>query len=254
MRLILSYCCLLWTSILLGQQTTHDILLPIGAVSQQLRDESYSPLKYDGWNFGFGAGYVHNTERKRNEFHVLYSQGSTSNQFNAKADFIKGSILTYTFYQNPEQKRPIDFGWSNNNTVDIHFFEASGNFSPRVYFYTTFGPALRYAYTIPSRTRWTVTSQANWQLLGFGIPSSYISAIPDPFLYEENVARAFFKATTIYNPFNEFRAGSLTQITYQLRNENQIALGYRFDFSSTMAAHRLVNAAGFYHLQLNFRL
>jgi hypothetical protein len=242
------------TSHLIGQQTTHDIWLPVGAVSEQFRDESYSPLKYGGWSFGFGAGYVRNTDSKRNEFHVLYSQGSASNRFNAQADYIKGSILTYTFYQNQEKNRPVDFGWSNFNTVAIHFFEASGNFSPRVYFYTTFGPALRYAYTIPSRSRWSISSQANWQLVGFGVPSSYISAIPDPFLYEDNAARAFLNAATIYNPLREFRAGALTQITYQLRNENQIAIGYRFDVSSTRAAHQLVSATGFYHLQLNFRL
>lgn len=235
-------------------ETARHLILNSGAQANHERDFGYSPLAYRGAAPAYTLGFSAQQEHQLDEVYIHLSKHRLTNAYDAEMNGFQLTILTYTFYETNWLPKGMSLGWSNSNEVSVRNFADAQNYNPRFDSHTAFGAALRYERPITPESRWRYVGQGHLQLIGFTFLASVVTSPPDAFFHESNTFNAFLQSINLFQPFNQHDFGMLHRMVYSLNNGNELAFGYRFNYTSLEDAHRSQRTSGHYFFQLNFRL
>ena len=221
------------------------------------RDYGFSPLKYNGAEWGGGLTYLKQKSHKTDIVSIGFETGRLSNQHQTGMQVYSGNIITYTFYHtNKAANSGLHWGWSNNNEFGLRNNEAITNFNNRIDYFTSFGPALRYQLPFKLFKRdFSFQTMANIQLLGFTMLSSYVTSSPCGFVRESQpFLKSFFSSLGLFYPGNSINAGYKAGLSYKLKSENMLAINYEYNYLRLSGEHLLIKSRGKWSFSIIVRL
>jgi hypothetical protein len=221
------------------------------------RDLAYTPLRYTGIMPTVYLGYSVESTKKSEQLWLHASAGTLESRFGAPMDSYNFGIFNVTlFHQLNQQQRGWHWGWSNNNVLRFRDYLGSTNFSPRVDYHTSFGPAARYRYTFDGWLKgFQVEATGHLQVIGFFVQSGFVSnALPGYIANEDSGFQGFWDSLRLFYPGPAWDWSVWPSIRYTLRSGNTLSLEYRYEMTILEDAHRAANSHGFYLFTLTTRL
>lgn len=252
-RILLSLIILLWS--FWGVAQTHELAFGGGLTLESLRDKGYSPLLYSGAGISGFIGYERNTDRRETIWMFSYGRASTSNSFDRQLTTSSVGLVNYNFY-NRDTESPVKWGWSNNNAFNNRNIDGFSNFNGRTNFFTSFGPAMKYERGFSLKEQnFTFQIISHVQLIGFYMPSGYVSSYPRGFTYEPNTPLAgFWESLYLFYPGSAWNAGLWPKVQWHLSSGNSICLNYMYEYSRLRGAHVSERSAGTWFLTFFMQL
>ena len=229
---LFSIVCILNTNTVEAQT---GIYLNLGATLDQVfhRDSRMSPLIYSGSSFGGIAGLEFDSRRFFEKVDVIYTNGIHDNGEGNSLAFHRFRVVAHAFYkkrQNENQK--WYWGFSNQNNYTYRLNRGFSNFSEHYEYFTSFGPAamLRFPFKL-GKHRFSLEGTSQWQVIGFMLRPSFISAIP-PGYQTENVSLldGFLRSLEGFYPGKAWHFGFSTQLSHTLPSGNKLQLSYEMEY------------------------
>lgn len=248
---------LMFSFSLSSAQTIRQLTIDGAARIASERDYGFSPLKYNGAEWGGSLSYLKQKNHKTDIVSLNFVTGNLKNQFQTGMQVYSASIFTYTFYHaNKATNSGLHWGWSNNNEFGLRNNEAITNFNNRNEYITSFGPAIRYQLPFELFKReFSFQTMANIQLLGFTVLSSYVTSSPGGFVRESQpFLKSFFSSIGLFYPGNSINAGYKTGLSYKLKSENLLAINYEYNYLRLSGEHLLIKSRGKWSFSIIIRL
>lgn len=218
---------------------SHIMFFGGGIKPEALRDKGYSPLLYSGVGFEGFLGYQKSKDRKETIWLLKISSGNLSNEFNRNLGTTAVGLINFNFYKRNTTENPFQWGWSNNNSFHRRHIDDFLNFNGRSDYFTSFGPSIKYAspFVLKQRT-FSFQAVSHVQLLGFYLPSGYVSSLPSGFGYEQNsIVASVFKSAYLFYPGSAWNFGLWSKLEWHLRTGNSLALNYLYEYTSFSKPH-----------------
>lgn len=248
----LMFITVLSTTCLQGQ--THDLWIAGGLRSEGLRDIGYSPLRFDGIGISAAVGYQKSSDKKETIWLLNYSLNQTSNAFDRGLTANTAGLLNVNLYK--RDQRNFSWGWSNNNGLQHRSISGFDNFNGRTDVFTSFGPASGYnnKFTAYSQS-FTLNVVSHLQLIGFYLPSGYVSSLPSGFGYEPNGAiKGFWESIYLFIPGKTFNAGFWPKLEWHLSNGNSMSVNYIYEYTWLSGAQPHYRSTGMWLFNFSMRL
>ncbi len=230
--ILFSFAGILNTTIVKAQT---GIYFNFGATLEQVfqRDSRMSPLIYSGISYGGIAGLEIDSRRFFEKIDVIYTNGIHDNGEGNSLTFHRFRVVTHAFYKKRQKENQKWYwGFSNQNNYTYRINRGFSNFSEHYEYFTSFGPAamLRFPFKLGKhRFSWEGTSQ--WQVIGFMLRPSFISAIPPGYQAEDvSILDGFFRSLEGFYPGKAWNFGLNTQLTHTLPSGNKLRLSYEFEY------------------------
>ncbi len=212
-----------------------EIFLNLGTTFEQVfhRDSRMSPLIYSGNSYGGLAGLEIDSRRFIEKIDVVYTNGVHNNGLGNSLTFHRFRVMTYALYKRRQKEnQKFYWGFSNQNNYTYRNNRGFSNFSEHYEYFTSFGPAasLRMPFKLGKhRFSWEGTSQ--WQVIGFMLRPSFISAVPPGYEVEDvSLLDGFFKSLEGFYPGKAWNFGLSTKLSHILPSGNKLQLSYEFEY------------------------
>lgn len=218
-------------------------------------DEGYSPLIYTGFQGSANITYTSIDDGKENIWILGYASGQSQNRFGRNLESTSVSLLALTLYQVDQESR-FSWGWANNNQFNTRTPGDFQNYTGRSDYFTAFGPAMKY--TIPFRLlnqEFSFQALSHFQLIGFYIPSGYVSSLPKGFGYEQNgFVASVYNSAFLFYPGSAVNLGLIPALQWGLSENSSLGLTYSYDYTSLQNVHPSKRSRGNYLLSLTMKL
>ncbi len=238
-------------------QSEHFFDTRAGFEIQAQRDKGMSPLKYTGIGIYGGIGY---SNTKAEKSFIIKADYSFAQLYNASYNRLvnnNASLKFFRFYHvSGASNKLFHLGWSNINSLCMRDIGSFGNYSMRIDYFTSFGPAFKFHYDFELfRQNFIASIIAHTQLFGFFIRPSLATNTPQGFINEPyNYVKGFFQSAELFYPFNAVNIGFSPQISYQIKSLNRISLSYDFDYYKLNSIAHVAKISGIWKLTLSTRL
>lgn len=237
-----------------GYAQTYNIWFGGGLRSEALRDMGYSPLVFSGLGLSGMLGYEKKAESKETIWMLNYSQATTNNVFERKLTATNVGLLNLNFY--PRENKSFSWGWSNNNALQHRYISGFDNFNGRTDVFTAFGPAVQFKKQLQVKERnFVFSAVSHIQLLGFYLPSGYVSSLPSGFGYEPNGAfKGFWQSIYLFYPGGAFNVAIWPKLEWQLKTGNSIGLQYFYEYTRMQGAQMHERSTGMWLLNFSMKI
>jgi hypothetical protein len=233
-----------------------DLILGAGFNAQGVRDKGYSPLLYDGIGYDFQAGFRYFKKNREVLWFGGFGQANLSNEFGRSMKTTTVSLINFTFYAPKDETRKYQWGWSNNNTFHTRQIDDFLNYNGRTDYFTAFGPAWKFEHALGLFGQdFSFETMAQIQLLGFYLPSSYVSSMPQGFGYEnKSFFSALWSSTYLFFPGSAYNGGVYPTLKWKFSPNNSLSLMYRYEYSHFNKVHLSQRSVGIWLLSLTIKL
>lgn len=221
-----------------------------------LRDRAYSPLVYSGVGGEGQLAYRVSAEHKESVWLASAGGANLSNVHDRNLSTFAIRLTHLTFYTPADSTARFTWGWANNNGFHRRFIDDFQNFNGRVDFFTTFGPAAKYAvpFTFKSR-QFVFDAAAHVQLIGVYLPSGYVASLPSGFGYErKSFVGAVAESMQIFHPGSSYNAVFWPRLQWQLNTCNALSINYLYEYTSFAHPHRSVRSSGHWFITFSTAL
>lgn len=212
---------------------SHVLIIGGGLKPEAVRDKGFSPLLYSGTGLEGFMGYQKKKNGRETIWLLKLSSAGLSNDYdrNLKTTYI--GIINFNFYGKNDTDSPIKWGWSNNNGFHNRQIDDFLNFNGRSDYFTSFGPSLKYNLPFELKQRnFSFRTLLHTQILGFYIPSGYVSSLPGGFGYEQNgIFNSVLKSAYLSYPGSAWNCGLWSGLEWHLGTGNSIALNYMYEYT-----------------------
>jgi len=209
----------------------------LGVVNHKVKDDGMSPLTYKGFGLHYRLGFYGKNERKMNFYNIGYSRGSISSKnYPSSVDVVKTSVfrieLDYGHLRRIKVFEAPKINWmlggSANLFINGRLNLKMGNSALSYEGGLSFGLLNRFERTFKMRKRSIILSHQ------LNIPFYSLIARPGYAFIPDIAANEYINVdNTSGMTFNNFfRVNSLFELSYVLKNDNQIRLGYIWDYYS----------------------
>ena len=218
-------------------------------------DEGYSPLLFSGAQGSFNLTYTKLDGAKENIWMLGYASGQTQNRFGRSLESTSVSLLALTLYQFDQESR-FRWGWANSNQFNSRTPGGFQNYTGRSDYFTAFGPAMKYE--LPFRLlnqEFSFQTLSHLQLIGFYIPSGYVSSLPKGFGYDQDgFAASVYNSAFLFHPGSAVNLGLIPTLQWGLSDNSSLGLTYSYDYTSLQNVHPSKRSRGNYLLSLTMKL
>lgn len=239
-----------------AQETVPPRNLTIGAglLSASQIDRGYSPLIFSGLQGSVEATYSRVTDGKESIRTFGFSSGALQNRHGRNLQSLSLSFLVVTLYQLGES--PFSLGWSNDNQFNSRNIDHFLNFTGRSDYFTSFGPAAKYSHEFDLfGQEFSFGALSHAQLLGFYIPSGYVSSLPSGFGYEPG---GFFSSTVdsafLFHPGSAVSLGLRPELQWSWSENSSLAFSYNYEFIALRNVHTSRRSQGNFLVSLRMGL
>ena len=228
--------------------------LGTGITTQGVRDEGYSPIRYDGVGFALHGGLHFIKPKKEVIWQGGFSNASLENTFGRKMQTLSFAIINYNFYK--VEGKAHAWGWSNNNVFHTRQIDDFLNYNGRTDYFTAFGPAWKYEQTIDLFGQsFTFSTMAHLQLLGFYLPSGYVSSMPSGFGYEnKGFFDALYSSLFLFYPSSAYNAALTPSLTWLFSENSHLQLQYNYEYTHFRNIHTSQRSIGMWSINLAIKL
>jgi hypothetical protein len=236
------------------QGQTHDLWFSGGIRLDALRDQGYSPLRYDGLGISGAIGYERTKDNKEVIWLLSYSHSNLSNHFGRSMSVSSVGLINLNFY--PRKNQSITWGWANNNGFQNRFIQGFDNFNGRTDVFTSFGPASKIQKDFSFRSqKFSAFAISQIQLIGFYLPSGYVASLPSGFGYEPNNSlMGFWESLYLFYPGGAYNFGIWPALKWHLSTGNSISLNYIYEYTRLSGAQIHERSTGMWLLNFSMRL
>lgn len=226
-----------------------------GLTSAAVIDEGFSPLSFSGVQRFGTLSYSSVDSRKENTWLLGYASGSLQNRHGRNLYVRSISLLALTFYP-PRGDSGLQWGWANGNQFNTRTIAGFGNYTFRADGFTAFGPAAKYATDFRLLNQdFSFQAVGHVQLIGFYIPSGYVSSLPRGFVFEPGgYLSSVLRSAFLFYPGSAVNLGLLPELQWQLGDTSSLGFTYAYDYASFRNIHRSTRSQGNYTLSLNVDL
>jgi len=218
-------------------------------------DQGYSPLIYTGMEYSGILAYQRIKGRNENIWLFQYTSGNLQNQFHRNVNTVSVNLTAFTFHKSNSESR-VNWGWANNNSFHTRHIDDFQNFNGRTDYFSSFGPALKYFSPFEWKEK-NISFQviSHIQLLGFIIPSGYVSSLPQGFGYEQNsFVQSVLQSVHIFYPGSAVNAGLWPGLQWNLESGNSIGFNYLYEFTWLRGEQLSSRSISSFFLTLNMAL
>ncbi len=226
----------------------------LGINLTHLRDRNMSPLIYSGRGLFASFSLEQSSKTKTSVFRLQHERTSIRSEPGNQADYLGFAFKNYTFYgTDHEEERYLAFGWANQNALGSFTHQSYSNYGSRYYYFTAFGPALRYRAGFELWDRqFRAGLDADLQLLGFFLRPSYISSSMEGYLDPENSGlRGFIESIQLFFPGRAWNFGIAPSFTYTFMSGNSLTLEYRWGYVRINRPGTVAESKGNWLIRLN---
>lgn len=237
-------------------QSIHILSNKVGIHNVAVRDRGMSPLSFNGSGFFIGVRLTKEKVNKTKDFQVSYSSGSLRNRFADQINFNSFSFQAYTFYHSQEERKPISWGWSNHNSMQLRKNDFFSNNNQYFEYITNFGPAVRYEYPFSIRSRQLLFQiVGNTQLLGFFLRPSYTKNELDGFLDPglQGLSK-FTSSVQWFHPGSGLHFCFRPALIYTLKGNNKLTFQYHYEFYRLNSIRSVSHSSGIWLLGLSTKI
>lgn len=240
----------------LASQSIHILSNKVGIHNVAVRDIAMSPLSFDGTVFFIGVQLIKEKVNKTRGLQVLYSSGGLRNRFSDQINFNSFSFQTFTFYHSREERKPISWGWTNHNFLQLRNNAFFSNNNQYFEYMTNFGPAVRYEYPFSVRSRKLLFQVAgNMQLLGFFLRPSYTKNDLDGFLDPSlKGLNRYTSSVQWFYPGSGWHFCFRPSISYSLKGNNKISIQYHYEYYQLNSIRPVSQSSGIWLLSLSTKI
>lgn len=233
-----------------------ELILGAGLNTQGVRDKGYSPLRYDGFGYDFQAGFRYVKENREVLWLGGFGQAKLTNEFGRTMKATAASLINFSFYQPSDGAKKIKWGWSNNNTFHTRQIDDFLNYNGRTDYFTAFGPAGKFEHNFGFLGQdFCFETMVHIQLLGFYLPSAYISSMPSGFGYEnKSFFPALWSSSYLFFPGSAYNGGVYPTLKWKFSEGNYLSVMYRYEYSQFNTIHLSQRSVGTWWLSLNVKL
>jgi hypothetical protein len=216
-----------------------------GLVSTAQVDAGYSPLVFSGWKASVGATHTRVKGRREMVFALDYAGGTLRNRHGRNLTSTSLGWSVITLYGRGEES-PFSWGWAQNNHFDTRTVADFLNFTGRTDYFTSAGPAGRYSASFAlGRHELAFRVLGHFQLLGFYIPSGYISSRPRGFGYEQDgILASILNSAFLFHPGSAINLALRPELQWRLGENSVLGLSYLYDFSYFRHIHSARRSRG----------
>ena len=194
-------------------------------------------------------------EGRESSWRLGFSSGAIQNRHGRNLESRSLSFLAVNLYQLGDQSR-FSLGWSNDNQFHSRNIDDFLNFTGRSDYYTSFGPAGKYSQGFElfgQEFFFDVVSHV--QLLGFYLPSGYVSSLPRGFGYEPG---GFFRSLAgsifLFYPGSAISLGFRPELQWSWGGKSSLSFSYNYEFVSLRHVHLSRRSQGDFLLSLRMAL
>jgi hypothetical protein len=233
----------------------HRVSLGVGVVSGAQLDRGYSPLIYSGVQGAVEVGYSQGSDGRERSLWLGYSSGAMESRHGRNLESFSLSFLVATMYRLGEES-PFYLGWSNDNQFNSRTIGGFLNFTGRSDYFTSFGPAAKYSQGFQLfGQEFSVDVLSHVQLLGFYLPSGYVSSLPRGFGYEPGgFFESFAGSVFLFHPGSAVSAGLRPELQWYWREGTSLAVSYSYEFVALRNVHTSRRSRGHFLLSLRMSL
>jgi hypothetical protein len=227
-----------------------------GLTSASLVDKGFSPLAFSGMQGNGLIAYQNSRNNKEKIRQLSFSAGNLQNRFGRDLSAFTISFTEFTFYKGNGDLKRLFWGWSNNNSFNNRVIPDFLNFNGRANYFTSFGPAAKYLLPLQFKDQqFNFQLISHIQLLGFFIPSGYLSSLPAGFNEpQQGFIRSVYHSAFIFHPGNALNIGLWPQAQWKLKSGNNLSINYIYDYTSFSKIHASRKSQGSWLLTLSTRL
>lgn len=218
-----------------------------GYAFQQGRDEGMSPLIYSGHHFSGLVGIEKTKNKQFNQLELTAMFGrlraksqpealrSSALALRAQLDYCHERFLRSWL----DEDLKFYLGGSWNNLLHVIWHQRYLNNSLNYAFSSSLGPSARFEYRISLKQRkFRIRAQLQLPVVAFNLRPAYASSLPEGYIAQDRSdVRAFFDSGELQTLNKFFRLRNLLQVHYELPNNNEVMLGYRWDYYSMQHEH-----------------
>ena len=237
------------------EPASHRVSMGLGLVSGAQLDRGYSPLIYSGVQGAVEAGYSHRADGRERSFWLGYQSGAMQSRHGRNLESRSVSFLVATMYRLGEES-PFYLGWSNDNQFHSRSIDGFLNFTGRSDYFTSFGPAAKYStgFRLFGQA-FSVDVLSHVQLLGFYLPSGYVSSLPRGFGYEPGgFFDSFASSVFLFHPGSAISAGLRPELQWFWGDGSSLAFSYSYEFVALSNVHTSRRSRGHFLLALRMSL
>ncbi len=226
-----------------------------GLVSGAQLDRGYSPMIFSGAQPGVEVAFFQHRESGERSYWLGYSSGAMQNRHGRSLESLTLSFLVATLYRLGDES-PFYLGWSNDNQFNSRSIDGFLNFTGRSDYFTAFGPAAKYAQGFRLfGQEFSVDVFSHVQLLGFYLPSGYVSSLPRGFGYEPGgFFESFAGSVFLFHPGSAVSAGLRPELQWYWREGTSLAFSYSYEFVALRNVHTSRRSRGHFLLSLRMSL
>jgi len=218
-----------------------------GYAFQQGRDEGMSPLIYSGNHFNGTVGLEKTKNKQFNQLELTAIFGRL--RAKSQPEALRSSVLALRTQLDYCHERFIRswmnddltfyLGGSWNNLLNVLWHQRYLNNSLNYAFSSSLGPSGRFEYRFSLKQRkFRIRAQLQIPLVAFNLRPAFASSLPEGYIAQERSnVRAFFDSGELQTLNKFFRLRNLLQVHYELPNNNEVMLAYRWDYYAMQEEH-----------------
>ena len=209
-----------------------------GWAHASFHDRSVSPLIYSGSQFAFTTGFVKRAPKVINEVQLGFMHGKL---FSAQREVLQAAVSNYRYEIDYSHRRRV---WQDTSR-NVRVF-AGGSWNTlqmsRIHnLYSNSANSSRFVSSLAAQAygefgfglfgrNFLLHAGIDIPFVSFAVRPSYSMAAAEGFIKGEDGLKAFFGSGKFYFPFAFRGLGSQAGLTWFLKNNNAIALEYRWDY------------------------
>ena len=227
----------------------------VGLVSAAQVDVGYSPLAYSGLLRSVGAAYERSGRRWDTHVALEYAGGPLRNPQGRRlvANSVSWMVLSL---HHGERDSGFAWGWAQNNQFDTRFIDDFLNYNGRTHYFSSVGPAARGATSFHLLGQdFDVRVTGHLQLLGFYLPSGFVSSQPRGFGYEGlGFGAALFRSLFLFYPGSALNFGLRPELRWSVSDNAALGLSWSYDHVALRHLHAARHSRGRLGLSLDVGL
>lgn len=232
---------------------SHRLTVGGGVVSAAQLERGYSPLIFAGPLAAAELTYHRGRGGRENLFRLGFSSGALQNRHGRSLDTLTLRFLVVNLFPIGDDS-PFRVGFSNDNQFNSRNIQGFINFTGRSDYFTSFGPAATFDhdFAVFGQT-FSFNALGHIQLLGFYLPSGYVSSLPRGFGYEPGgFVGSLLGSSFLFHPGSAISLGLRPELEWSWRPSSSLVVSYNYDLVALRHVHPSRRSQG--HLLLSLRV